>query len=133
MKHTMKKTTVRLLLTLALTVGLLKAFSSWLPAEPPEPTVKGWKKGRGWGWVWGKDDEVGALNAMTPRSVLEAVGLVKQGKVYDLGIDYDRTSYKWPGHSPGEIISFRTPEGGQAPAGPGLHRPLGQPGPPGVA
>ena len=46
-----------------------------------------------------------------PGSVLEAIGLVKQGKVYDLGIDYDRTSYKWPGHSPGEIISFRTPEG----------------------
>ena len=32
-----------------------------------------------------------------PSSVLEAIGLVKQGKVYDLGIDYDRTSYKWPG------------------------------------
>ena len=43
--------------------------------------------------------------------VLNAIGLVKQGKIYDLGIDYDRTSYKWPGHSPGEIISFRTPEG----------------------
>ena len=54
---------------------------------------------------------MGSLNAMTPGSVLEAIGLVKQGKVYDLGIDYDRTSYKWPGHSPGEIISFRTPEG----------------------
>ena len=111
MKYTMKKTTVRLLLTLALTVGLLMAFSSWLPAEPPDPTAKGWKRGRGWGWVWGKDDEVGALNAITSQSVLEAVALVKEGKIYDLGIDYDRTSYKWPGHSPGEIISFRTPEG----------------------
>ena len=36
---------------------------------------------------------------------------MKQGKVYDLGVTYDRTSYKWPGHSPGEVLSFRTPEG----------------------
>jgi kynurenine formamidase len=26
-------------------------------------------------------------------------------------VTYDRTSFKWPGHSPGEIMSFRTPEG----------------------
>lgn len=74
-------------------------------------SIKGWKKGRGWGWIWGKDDEVGALNAVSPQMVLKALSLVKQGKVYDLGIAYDRTSYKWPGHSPGEILSFRTPEG----------------------
>ena len=29
------------------------------------PASKGWKRGTGWGWIWGKDDEVGALNAMT--------------------------------------------------------------------
>ena len=27
---------------------------------PPRDEIKGWKKGKGWGWVWGKDDEVGA-------------------------------------------------------------------------
>ena len=91
--------------------ALLLGWTAWTRAGEPDHELKGWKKGRGWGWVWGKDDEVGSLNAMTPGSVLEAIGLVKQGKVYDLGIDYDRTSYKWPGHSPGEIISFRTPEG----------------------
>jgi kynurenine formamidase len=37
--------------------------------------------------------------------------MVKEGKVYDMGVTYDRTSYKWPGHSPGEIITFRSPEG----------------------
>ena len=31
------------------------------------PVVKGWQKGKGWGWIWGKDDEVGALNAITDR------------------------------------------------------------------
>jgi kynurenine formamidase len=76
-----------------------------------ETTIKGWKKGKGWGWIWGKDDEVGSLNAMTPESTRAALGLVKEGKVYDLGVPYDRQSFKWPGHSPGEIISFRTPEG----------------------
>jgi kynurenine formamidase len=70
-----------------------------------------WQKGRGWGWVWGEHDEVGALNESTDASRLAALRLVQQGKVYDLGIVYDRTSYKWPGHNPGEIISFRTPEG----------------------
>jgi kynurenine formamidase len=76
-----------------------------------DPQMKKWQKGKGWGWVWGKEDEVGALNEMTDASRLAALQLAKQGKVYDLGVLYDRTSYKWPGHSPGEIISFRTPEG----------------------
>lgn len=73
--------------------------------------MKKWEKGKGWGWVWGKEDEVGALNEMTDASRLAALRLAQQGKVYDLGVTYDRNSYKWPGHSPGEIISFRTPEG----------------------
>ncbi len=70
-----------------------------------------WQKDQGWGWVWGKNDEVGALNEMTDASRLAALRVVRQGKVYDLGVTYDRTSYKWPGHSPGEILAFRTPEG----------------------
>ncbi|MCI0663736.1 MAG: cyclase family protein [Acidobacteria bacterium] len=73
--------------------------------------LKKWQKDKGWGWVWGKDDEVGSLNEMTDASRLSALRIVERGKVYDLGVLYDRTSYKWPGHSPGEIISFRTPEG----------------------
>jgi kynurenine formamidase len=76
-----------------------------------DPPIKGWKKDKGWGWIWSKDDEVGSLNAMTPEAKRKALGLVKEGKVYDLGVPYDRNSYKWPGHSPGEVLSFRTPEG----------------------
>ena len=109
MRHT--TTWTRWLPALLVACALLLGWAAWTAAEPSVQELKGWKKGRGWGWVWGKDDEVGALNAMTPRSVLAAVGLVEKGEIYDLGIDYDRTSYKWPGHSPGEIISFRTPEG----------------------
>src|SRR5262245_32642997 len=74
-------------------------------------TTKGWKQGSGWGWNWGKDDEVGALNAMSDASRAAALKLATQGKIYDLGVTYSRRSYKWPGHSPGEIISFRSPGG----------------------
>ncbi len=35
----------------------------------------------------------------------------KRGEVFDLGMTYSRRSYKWPGHSPGEIITFRSPDG----------------------
>lgn len=96
-----------LLITVALIVGMAVGFL----ANGQQPQMKKWQKGKGWGWVWGKDDEVGALNEMTDGSRLAALRLADRGKVYDLGVLYDRTSYKWPGHSPGEIISFRTPEG----------------------
>jgi kynurenine formamidase len=80
-------------------------------AQEQEMNVDGWKRGVGWGWVWGKEDEVGALNAMTEDSKAAALRLAQQGKTYDLGITYSRRSYKWPGHSPGEIMSFRSPGG----------------------
>jgi kynurenine formamidase len=80
-------------------------------AAAQDAGMKKWVKGKGWGWVWGPQDEVGALNEMTDASRLAALRLVRQGKAYDLGLAYDRTSYKWPGHSPGEIISFRSPHG----------------------
>lgn len=75
------------------------------------PALQKWQKGKGWGWVWGADDEIGALNEMTDASRLAALRLVKLGKVADLGVTYDRTSYRWPGHNPGEIMSFRSLEG----------------------
>jgi len=87
-------------------------FLAWLHAAERDSSVglKKWQKGQGWGWVWGKQDEVGSLNEMTDASRLAALRTAKQGEVYDLGVLYDRRSYKWPGHSPGEVMSFRTPE-----------------------
>lgn len=73
--------------------------------------IKGWTKGKGWGWIWGKDDEVGALNAMTDASRAAALALAKRGETFDLGMTYSRRSFKWPGHSPGEILTFRSPDG----------------------
>lgn len=71
----------------------------------------GWQAGKGYGWIWGKDDEIGSLNAITPATRLAALKLVKEGRVYDLGVTYSRASYKWPGHSPCEVMTFRGPEG----------------------
>ena len=110
----------------AIMLGLAVAFAAgwWVgqrpitpavarPAESNDaaPSVRGWVKGKGWGWIWGKEDEVGSLNAMTTESVRAALSLVRDGKVYDLGVTYSRNSFRWPGHSPGEIMMFRTPEG----------------------
>jgi kynurenine formamidase len=97
------------LLILSAFIALAAEFQPARAAEAPK--LQKWQKGQGWGWVWGPNDEVGSLNEMTDASRLAALRLATQGKVYDLGVTYDRTSYKWPGHSPGEIISFRTPEG----------------------
>jgi kynurenine formamidase len=93
-------------LVAAVAVGLVVGR---LGAQPT--SGRGWQSGKGYGWVWGERDEVGALNALGPREVMRAVRTVRDGRVYDMGVTYDRTSSKWPGHSPGEIISFRTPEG----------------------
>ena len=73
--------------------------------------MKQWELGVGWGWVWGEEDEIGSLNEMTDSSRLAALRTATKGRVFDLGVTYDRDSFKWPGHSPGEIMTFRSPEG----------------------
>lgn len=104
----MTRRRVRILVSLSL---VLVAGWAWLTAAESSTALRKWQRGRGWGWVWGAADEVGSLNEMTDVSRLAALRLVQQGRTYDLGVLYDRTSFKWPGHSPGEIIAFRTPEG----------------------
>jgi kynurenine formamidase len=80
-------------------------------AETAAPQVRGWKKGVGWGWIWGPEDELGALNGLTDGTRQAALRLATTGRTYDLGLTYSRSSFKWPGHNPGEIITFRSPEG----------------------
>jgi len=69
-----------------------------------------WQAGRGWGWIWGEQDQVGALNSAGPASVLAAIGLVRQGRVIDLGVTVSRRSYVSPAHPRTEVVRFRTPE-----------------------
>ena len=106
----------------AAALGLTAAGAAGLLAAPrvqrtataqdsPEVTPKEWEKGKGWGWVWGDDDQLGNLNELSPELTMKALSLVKEGKAYDLGLTYKRSSYRFAGHNPGEIISFRTPTG----------------------
>lgn len=87
------------------------AISQAVDAPTGAATLQKWKQGVGWGWVWGPEDEVGSLNEMTNESRMAALRSATSGNVFDLGITYDRDSFKWPGHSPGEIMTFRSPEG----------------------
>jgi len=90
------------------TTLLLMLMVTALAAQTP----RGWVKGKGYGWVYGPNDEVGSLNAInTPAQILKALQSVKTGKTYDLGVALDNRSYKWPGHSSTEIVSYRSPEG----------------------
>src|SRR5579875_3015639 len=43
-----------------------------------------------WG-RWGKDDQIGTLNHVTPEDIVKAASLIRTGKVFALGIPLDRT------------------------------------------
>ncbi|MEE4173124.1 MAG: cyclase family protein [Xanthomonadales bacterium] len=40
--------------------------------------------------IWGAEDQAGASNWITPEKVLQAVQLVREGRIYELGQVYDR-------------------------------------------
>ena len=47
------------------------------------------EKLKNWG-RWGPDDEKGTLNFITPETVVEASKLIKKGKRFSLGLNFDR-------------------------------------------
>ena len=79
--------------------------------SPLRAPIRAWRPGDGWGWVWGEEDELGALNAMTPQSILEALGRLQTGRIFDLGVELERKSFVAPTHPNIEVVSYRTPEG----------------------
>ena len=46
------------------------------------------QKLRNWG-RWGKDDQIGTLNQVTPQDIVKAASLIRTGKVFALGIPLD--------------------------------------------
>ena len=46
------------------------------------------QKLKNWG-RWGKDDQVGTLNHVTPQDIVKAASLIRTGKVFALGIPLD--------------------------------------------
>ena len=47
------------------------------------------EKCKNWG-RWGPDDEAGTLNFIEPEDVIKASQLVKKGKIFSLGLNFDR-------------------------------------------
>ena len=47
------------------------------------------EKCKNWG-RWGPDDEAGTLNFITPEDVVKAAALVRKGKVFSLGLNFDK-------------------------------------------
>ena len=59
-----------------------------------------------WG-RWGRDDERGSLNLITPESVRQAAGLVTRGKVYSLGMPLEANGPQWPlRHKTWKVTTF---------------------------
>ena len=80
-----------------------------------------------WG-KWGPDDEVGALNYLTPGEVMRGIGSVRTGRVFTLQrmIGDPKGDPVWPGRSPAErtqvLDESDWDEGGKGAAYPGgLH------------
>ena len=48
------------------------------------------QKLKNWG-RWGKEDQIGTLNHVTPEDIVKAASLIRSGKVFALGIPLDRT------------------------------------------
>ena len=48
------------------------------------------EKYKNWG-KWGADDEIGTLNYTSPEDIINAVKLVKKGKVISLALNFDHT------------------------------------------
>ena len=43
-----------------------------------------------WPSEWGAEDQRGAMNRITPQKILQAVSLIKEGKIYQLGRIYEQ-------------------------------------------
>ena len=54
-----------------------------------QPDVQAQEKGNWWPHpIWGAEDQAGGSNWMTPEKVMEALSIVKTGKMYELGFIY---------------------------------------------
>jgi kynurenine formamidase len=70
---------------MALGVGLVMLIGFSHIAAAQTPAGPEW-----WPSEWGPDDERGAANRITPAKVLEAVSLIREGRIYELGREYEQ-------------------------------------------
>jgi kynurenine formamidase len=62
---------------------------------------------------WGPDDQIGALNRITPEATLKVLQRISSGKTYDLGVEYfvGMPSYYFLGQPRYQIWNVHTPQG----------------------
>ena len=70
-----------------------------LPTYDELPIVAGKPPRSSWG-VWGEDDEIGAINLLTPERVLAGVGCARTGKVFPLNWDLEMPDPPFYGRGP---------------------------------
>ena len=73
------------------------------------------KKLSNWG-RWGKDDQIGTLNNVTPQDVIDAGRLIKRGKVFSLGLSLKKTLQT--NRQPGNAADRDAGHAERQPAGP---------------
>ena len=61
----------------------LKRYVTLRTIQAMAERVKNWGK-------WGPDDELGTLNYVTPQDLVKAGSLVKKGKAFSLGLDFNQ-------------------------------------------
>ena len=71
---------------------------------------------RTWG-EWGDDDEIGALNRVTPEHIVSAARLVRRGKVFSLSIPFDTNGPQTGSFGRVNPLHFMTADGGDSHTG----------------
>lgn len=79
-------------------------------------------KYKNWG-RWGDDDQLGTLNYITPQKIVDASGLVKQGKVVSLAIPFDDNGPQTGSFGRFNPIHFMLQDGGDVSIGAQDHLP----------
>lgn len=74
----------RILERMVLGIGLALLTGGGYLASAQTPAGPEW-----WPSEWGADDERGAANRITPAKVLEAASLIREGRIYELGREYE--------------------------------------------
>ena len=71
-----------------LTAGgmVLAGLLTFMSGAPAAQTPQKW-----WPSEWGAEDQLGALNRLTPAKVLEAAALIHDGTIYDMTRVYEES------------------------------------------
>lgn len=70
------------------------------------------KEHSNWG-RWGKEDQKGMLNEVSPAMIGRGISLIRRNKIYDLETPRFKGMPMWPGHPAWDIVPYASPHGRQ--------------------